>query len=233
MDLTPYILEVEKFNKFERSPGATAAVYTCDSLTCIATLKCGSSFLTATFNKKCRWRKIPFSDINWGNSHVFSLMTDPLTRRYKAITEWLYQKNLMNEFYKNAELQDFVLNTPILDIHSYGYVYNYYEEFCNQIDWIPMEPVKNHAGVMWAIGKLLEKYKINLSLSNYWAKDHDSNISHSLKKELEQSVKEKFSYLPSEKVMEYLSSDIELYARVTNSFNPAGDHWDNISWLRT
>jgi len=230
MDITPYILEVEEFNKFERSPGATAAVYTCEVLTCIATLKCGSVFLTSTFNQNCRWRQIPFSEINWDKSHVFSLMSDPLTRRYKAIAEWLFKKNLITEFYKNIELQNFVLSTPILDIHSYGYVYNYYEDFCNQIDWIPMEPVKNHNGVKWAIAKLLEKYKIYIH--NYLATDSESNISSELKKNLELDVKEKFNSSPNEKIMEYLLPDIELYNRVSDRFNPTGNNWDDISWLR-
>ena len=230
MDLIPYISEVEEFNKFERSPGATAAVYTCEVLTCIATLKCGSSFLTTTFNQNCRWRKIPFSEINWDKSHVFTLMTDPLTRRYKAIAEWLFQKNLVSEYYKNVELQNFVLSTPIIDIHSYGYVYNYYENFCDQIDWIPMESVKNHDGVKWAIAKLLEKYKIYID--SYWATDGKSNISSGAKKKLEANIKEKFKSSPNEKIMEYLLPDIDLYNRVVQKFNPSGDAWDNISWLR-
>ncbi|MEY4334217.1 MAG: hypothetical protein RLZZ196_2960 [Bacteroidota bacterium] len=230
MNLTPYFSKVEEFNKFERIPGATAAVYTCDVLTCIATLKCGSSFLTATFNQNARWRKIPFSEINWDSSHVFSLMSDPLTRRYKAIAEWLFQNQLAIEFYKNVELQNFVLSTPILDIHSYGYIYNYYEEFCNQIDWIPMESVKNHDGVKWAIVKLLEKYKI--TISQYWANDQESNISFERKKKLEADIKEKFQALPNEKIMEYLLPDIDLYNRVSQQFNPNGDNWDDISWLR-
>lgn len=230
MDITPYILEVEEFNKFERRPGATAAVYTCDVLTCIATLKCGSSFLTATFNQNCRWRQIPFSEINWDKSHVFSLMSNPLTRRYKAIAEWLYQKNLVNEFYKNIELQNFVMSTPILDIHSYGYVYNYYENFCDLIDWIPVESVKNHDGVKWAISKLLEKYKIYIS--HYWADDKESNISTVSKKKLEATIKENFISSPNKRIMEYLLPDIELHDRVFQRFNPSGDNWDNISWLR-
>jgi|APGre2960657373_1045057.scaffolds.fasta_scaffold00074_1 hypothetical protein len=230
MNLLPYFSEVEEFNKFERRPGSTAAVYTCEVLTCIATLKCGSSFLTATFNQNCRWRQIPFSEINWDNSHVFTLMTDPLTRRYKAIAEWLFQKKLVSEYYKNVELQNFVLSTPILDIHSYGYVYNYYEDFCNRIDWIPMEPVKNHDGIKWAISKLLEKYKIYIS--HYWASDKESNISSKVKKKLEADIKEKFESSPNEKIMEYLSPDIDLYNRVSNRFNPNSDNWDDISWLR-
>ena len=231
MDLIPYFLEVEEFNKFERRPGATAAVYTCDVLTCIATLKCGSSFLTATFNQNCRWRKIPFSEINWDNSHVFSLMSEPLTRRYKAIVEWLYQKSLIDEFYKNVELQNFVLSTPMLDIHSYGYVYNYYENFCDQIDWIPMESVKDHNGVKQVISKMLEKHKIYLP-GNYWASEYESNISSNRKKQLEAVVKEKFNSSPNEKIMEYLLPDISLYNKVVQKFNPSGDVWDNISWLR-
>ena len=230
MDITPYILEVQEFNKFERSPGATSAVYTCEVLTCIATLKCGSSFLTATFNQNCRWRQIPFSEINWDKSHVFTLMSDPLTRRYKAIAEWLFQKNLITEYYNNVELQNFVLSTSILDIHSYGYVYNYYEEFCNQIDWIPLESVKNHDGVKWAIAKLLEKYKIYID--RYWATNQKSNISSKAKKKLEADIKEKFESSPNEKIIEYLLPDIDLYNRVTNRFNPNGNMWDDISWLR-
>jgi len=230
MNITPYILEVEEFNKFERRPGATAAVYTCDILTCIATLKCGSSFLTATFNQNCRWRQIPFSEINWDKSHVFSLMSDPMTRRYKAIVEWLYQKNLIDEFYKNVDLQNFVLSTPMLDIHSYGYVYNYYENFCDQIDWIPMEPVKNRNGVKEVISKLLEKHKIYIS--NFWANNRQSNISSLRKKELEVVVKEKFNSSPNEKIMKYLLPDVDLYNRVVQKFNPSGNIWDEISWLR-
>ena len=230
MDLIPYITEVEAFSKFERSPGATAAVYTCEVLTCIATLKCGSSFLTATFNQNCRWRQLPFSEINWDKSHVFTLMTDPLTRRYKAIAEWLFQKKLVSEYYKNVELQNFVLSTPILDIHSYGYVYNYYENFCDLIDWIPMESVKNHVGVKWAIAKLMEKYKIDISY--FWATDGKSNISSQTKKKLEADLKEKFESSPDEKIMEHLLPDIDLYNRVVQKFNPAGDTWDDISWLR-
>jgi hypothetical protein len=230
MDITPYILEVQEFNKFERSPGATSAVYTCEVLTCIATLKCGSSFLTATFNQNCRWRQIPFSEINWDKSHVFTLMSDPLTRRYKAIAEWLFQKNLITEYYNNVELQNFVLSTSILDIHSYGYVYNYYEEFCNQIDWIPLESVKNHDGVKWAIAKLLEKYKIYID--RYWATNQKSNISSGIKKKLVTDIKEKFSSCPNEKIMEYLLPDIDLYNKVSDRFNSNGNTWDDISWLR-
>jgi hypothetical protein len=230
MDINSIIAEVEEFNKFRRRPGATAAVYTCEVLTCIATLKCGSSFLTATFNQNCRWRQIPFSEINWDKSHVFTLMTDPLTRRYKAITEWLFQKKLVSEYYKNVELQNFVLSTPILDIHSYGYVYNYYENFCDLIDWIPMESVKNHDGVKWAIEKLLEKYKIYID--QYWASNGASNISSVTKKKLEADIKEKFESSPDEKIMEHLLPDIDLYNRVVQKFNPSGNIWDEISWLR-
>jgi len=32
--------------------------------------------------------------------------------------------------------------------------------------------------------------------------------------------------------MEYLLPDIDLYNRVSNRFNPNGDIWDDISWLR-
>jgi hypothetical protein len=90
--------------------------------------------------------------------------------------------------------------------------------------------VKNHNGVKWAITKLLEKYKIYVD--QFWALDVKSNISSQTKKKLEADIKEKFESSPNEKIMEYLLPDIDLYNRVTNRFNPTGDSWDDISWLR-
>lgn len=230
MDINSIIAEVEEFNKFERLLGATSAVFSCDYVTYVATLKCGSSFFTATIEKNLRWPKIDFKDIRWDNSHVFSLMLNPLTRRYKAITEWLYQKNLVNLFDKDPYFQKFVLNKPILDIHSYGYVYTYYEEYCQKIDWIPIDSVNSRDDVKKLVGLLFEKNKIDIS--DFWASNDVANISPIHKKMFESKVKELFEENPSQEVLDYLAPDMELYSQVIAKFNPTGHSWDNISWLR-
>lgn len=229
MDLSSFIAEVEEFNKFKRRPGATAAVFSCDYVTYISTLKCGSSFFTATFEKNFRWPKIHFDDIRWDHSHVFSFMIEPLTRRYKAIAEWLSQNRLTNEFYVNPELQKFVLTKPIIDIHSYGYVYNYYD-YSQQIDWIPTDVVGSHNDIKNLVSIMMEKNYI--SVMDKWATAANANISSSYKKKLEFRIKEMFEENPSQEILDYLAPDVELYNNVIERFNPCGKTWDEISWLR-
>ena len=231
MDISNYIKQVDEFNKFERCLGGTAAVYTCDILTCISTLKCGSTFTNTTFGKNCRWRKIPFSDINWDRSHVFSLMSEPFSRRYKAMTEWLSQNGLLYEIHNNVELQNFVLSKAILDIHSYGYVYSYYKEYCDKIDWIPIDVLNDHIQVRAMLSMLLKKHQIYW-MEDKWPNSKNSNFSSIKEKEVAAFLKEKFENNPSKEIVDYLSPDVDLYSRVVANFNKDGKTWDEISWLR-
>lgn len=226
-DLTPYIQEIEEFNKFERRVGSTVAVYSCDVLTCLATLKCGSSFFSNQFGSQLRWPKIVFNDINWERSHVFSAIIDPLTRRYKAIAQWLDNRHLGKEFYINEELQNIVLNTVLLDIHSYGYEYNY-GEYCDQIDWIPID-LYNRDQSYSVLLTLLDKHLISPPRR---APDSHSNISIPARKKLEMDIKEMFEANPNQEIMDYLAKDIELYNKVISKFNTEGKTWDEMSWLR-
>lgn len=230
MDLDHAIAEVREFNKFERRPGETVAVYTYNKLTCLATLKCGSTFVTNTFHKNFNWRQIHFKEIDWNNSHVFSLMIDPIDRQAKAITEWLFQNRFPLSWYDGEKIKNFISQTPLLDVHSYSYIYLYYEEFANKIDWIPIDILDNHNQVKFVLEKLLNSHKIFVS-QDKWATKEQSNISTSFKKSFEKQIKEYLLTDNGKLIMNYLKDDIDLYSRVRNNFNKDGQTWQDISWL--
>lgn len=231
MDLDSVINQINEFNKFERRPGATAAVYSCDVLTCIATLKSGSTFLTNTFHNNLRWRKINFQEINW-DSHVFSLLINPIDRQAKAIAEWIYQNNLLNYWSHDVKFKKIVLENPLLDIHSYSPMYLWYTQFANKIDWIPSDNLPNYNAVKNILSKLLNSYKIYV-LDDKWSSDGASNIASAKKKKLEKEIKQLIMSDQNNVVLNFLKDDIDLYNRVCKNFNAEGKSWKEITWLKT
>jgi len=224
MDITPYIVDINKFNSFEPRAGSYVETYSCDVLTYIVTLKNASTFFREIFKVNHRWPPTTFNEINWEGC-VFSFISDPLTRRYKAITQWLYENSLANQFYIDSNLQQLVLNSKLLDFHSVSISENL-GKYCNQIDWIPIDIISPDQ-VIQLTDMLLKKYNIHM-----FRNVNNTNETSKKKKALELKIKEMFEENPNQEVLNYLAADIELYSQVVAKFNPTGNNWDEVSWLR-
>lgn len=201
-------------------------VLTCGPLTYIRTLKCASSFFYSSF-ESMGWKSIPFDDIDWVNSRVFSHMLDPIERRHKGVAEFLMMNGAQNLFYESQVFRSVIATVPFLDQHSMGY-HNLYGNYCYQIDWIPISGFTSDVTCEFT-EKLLWQYGVKIL--GRWQHDRARPASDELK-QLQKDVKLLCESNYQNEMSWYFWQDLQLYYRVSERFNPRGIDWPNISWLR-
>lgn len=205
----------------------TTAACTCGPLVYVRTLKCASSFFYNNLVETYRWDEINYKDINWGEQHVFGHLLDPLERRHKGILEFLIMRNSL-DLLENPVFQNLIKDVHSLDEHSYSY-HSYYGRMAYLIDWIPLN--RPHHEITALTEKLLWKFGIrNFS----WDQEHARPASDEMRYYLNilKEIWPKDRYQIQLGTQEFLSRDKKLYDQVVGKFNPHGDTWNDISWLR-
>ena len=192
----------------------------------VRTLKCASTFFYRNLIDEFEWKEIKFSDIDWEHQHVFSHMLDPVKRRHKGIAEFLSMIGA-DKLLEFPEFKQFISHVPFADMHTVGYS-DSYGEYAQLIDWIPLNG--SHQQVVNLTSKLLNTYSIETD--NKW-NFHQAHYGDSKKLQLATDLKTLWesSNLP-DSIRLCLDRDIDLYNQVIKKFNPDGDSWKEISWLK-
>jgi len=206
-------------------------VCSCGPLVYVRTLKCASTFFYWNFTKTFGWHEIDYQDIDWDRQHVFGHLAEPITRRHKAVAEYIDMHSLGHEYLNNENLQQLLDETPTLDCHSAPYL-DTFQTDAYRIDWIPLSD--NNDDNIDITARLLRTYGVD---NVQWDRDFDHSASAS-KKAVELKLKETwekrystYNDLPAWLKRHY-SDDITLYRVVTSKFNPDASSWTDTSWIR-
>ena len=198
-------------------------VYKKNNLIYVSTPKCASTLYcnVAEYNS---WEKINFNDINWSLDHVFGFIMDPVELYLKGLAEDLDTDKHMELFKELFEMNlDRNRNITLLTAHSI-LISNRYQEYRHKIDWIPINSKPN---TEFFFKKLCNKHGIDVEISNTMSR-HTSTQS---KLERYQELKNMFGNF-NETFYKIFSTDIDFYHTVHTNFNPNGQSWDEISWLK-
>jgi len=199
---------------------------TCGPLTYVRTLKCASTFFWETFKKLCWW-EIDFESIDWKHQHVFSHIMEPDQRRHKGVAEYINLNNKYELFYRNEIFRRYIAHVHGLDQHSVSY-HDHYENYCNQIDWIPLSG-RSHEESTAKTDLLLRHHGIRVFDRWAWDQTHRSTVRQ---KKLEKDIQELWDRDQPDWRDWYLQRDRELYNRVITKFNNDASTWPESSWLR-
>jgi hypothetical protein len=196
-------------------------------------LKCASTFYLNLFDTHLNWQKIGTNDINWATDRVFSHIRNPINKRNSGMAEYF------TTYVRPAELRARVAalldddglvkvvgQSPYYDPHNLSF-HDMLGDYAELVDWIPIDVDVDHVSMTM---KLLSENGIKLTgmeLTNL--SDKEKNISTGNKKKIcDQLTKVDLTPL----IKKYLDYDFILYNHVVDFFNPSGNNWDEISWLK-
>jgi hypothetical protein len=196
-------------------------VYRKNNLVYVATLKCAHSFYcgVAKYNS---WELIEFNNIDWLSNHVFGFIMDPVERYFKGLAQDIVtndQLNCLKLLTENHTSKNFT----ILTLHS-NPISIQYKDYLYKIDWIPLDKSPSSE---FFLTKLCSKYRIDIEIPE----SIERHISSQEKKERYQIIKNMFGNF-NETFYRIFSNDIDFYHTVNSNFNPYGQSWDEISWLK-
>ncbi len=199
-----------------------------DNLVYLASLKAASTYYKSVFVSN-GWETMKFTDIDWGQHHVFGFISDPITRYLKALTEDYFNEET-EQLVEDPEFQE-LLRKIVSRHRKQCFVLTYHSlplsvtlgKYARLVDWIPLGE-----GADKIFSKLCEKYNIALDFTLDTIDVHESNerklsVYNNLK-----SLFGKGNYFRDL----VLAQDIELYNDVKSKINLNGTHWEEISWLR-
>jgi len=127
--------------------------------------KCASSYYKRLMVHN-GWHPILFNDIDWGNDHVFSFISDPYKRHVKGLVEDILALGIEKILDSTMGRQFWAL-APTLGIHSMG-ITQLYQSVYQQINWIPLDiPGVDDEEI---VNKLFEQYQISWQ----WTKGYDN-----------------------------------------------------------
>lgn len=127
--------------------------------------KHASTFYTNVFANVLQWDKGDSSDIVFGRDHVFAHIISPDRRHTKGTAQALV-KHRLNEYVDHPVLEK-LIPVSVFDLHAYPLVVSLGEDWCYQIDWIPLDlPNPKHTG-NYLTQRFLEHCGINIDLEQY------------------------------------------------------------------
>ena len=209
------------------------------NLVYVRNLKCASTFFFENLLNVFDWERISYQNINWDTDHVFGHIIDPITRRHKAVAEFIDMRMLSEEFLKNQKLQQLLSVAPYLDRHGIPYTTTFKDK-CYKIDWIPI--LDSNIGNITNTQKLLNYYNgTDIQLADW---NHQFvHVGSTVKKEVEHVLKHYWENAITvlearqtrsitEIEMNYLAGDLALYNNIINKFDATADRWPDMTWLK-
>lgn len=229
-----------------------------DRLVYVRTLKCASSFYYGNLTTNYGWYPISYQDIDWEHDHVFSHIMDPMTRNLKGKLEYLIMTS-QADLLQNPAFLEFVREICFFDEHSVSYQ-DIYGDHCREIDWILLkeQPVLDDRPKHIRCDEDFEILSMYLRaqreywrqsirhteiLINHFASDHPlfDRWNQLFARPADDRMLALFRMLKEDNLRRdlvqsqlgsYLSADIELYQLVVEKFNPHGETWPEITWLK-
>lgn len=205
-------------------------IYKKDKLVYIPTLKNACTFYRSlsVYNN---WSVIRFNQIDWDNDHVFSFISDPVIRYFKGLAQDLFNVYFEEDkqvFYELLKYSTKTLNdtTFVMTVHSTPLTITL-GEAVHKIDWIPIhESIDNYSFYK----KLCSSYNIQVRDDSSSIERHESIPQ---KKAFFQELFKNVDNIQTNLFYNLtLSQDINLYRKVLENFNPLGNTWNEISWLK-
>lgn len=175
------------------------------------------------------WDQIEWKDIDWDHDHVFSFISDPITRYFKGLAQDVFNiyfeedKQVFYEIlkYSTRKFQD---STLVLTLHSLP-LYTIYNDYVNKIDWIPLIQDSDRYFKI-----LCDNYNISIDLNLESADENKSTPQQiNFYKELYQNIS---NFDDNIFYNLLLCKDVELFNNVVEKFNLQGKTWEEISWIR-
>jgi hypothetical protein len=172
------------------------------------------------------WKECDTSDIDFSRDHVFAHLIHPDSRHTSGVVQAIDKYHLND--YVDHPLLKALLPVAVFDLHSYPLVVSLGEDWCFQIDWIPLDlPNRTHSG-NYLTQKLLAHYNIDINLDQY----PKMFVSNSFKQRLKNKIVELKKENPHHGTLSsWYERDMLLYNRVTSHIQDHETSWPAISWL--
>lgn len=197
-------------------------VFKQNNLVYIATLKCGHSFYSKIVQHN-NWKQISFNDIDWENDHVCGFIMNPVQRYLKGLTQDILENEECISSVETLLKYHIKNNFTLLSLHS-APLWSLYREKMYNIDWIPLDAAPSSE---FFFNKLCSEYKINLDIPVLINRHTSSNEQNKLFNNLSNLLG-----TFSETFYRLYSADIDLHNNVISNFNPNGNTWKEISWIK-
>lgn len=194
-----------------------------DNLVFAVVLKNASSW-AKTVLRLNGFSEIKISQVNWEKDHVFGFIQEPWRRRAKGIVEDLVSFYSVEQYLLNNLGKKFWTEHLTFGPHSVPLSLVWHGH-CEKIDWIPMD----HPDV--DLVKMMDKIFQHHGMTFVPGTKIDKHRSDPYKKELFEKMQHIIGY-GSGTLYLMLARDTDLYQSVMQGFNPKGETWAEISWLK-
>jgi len=198
------------------------------------------------------WKLTYLLDLDFKNTYCFGFISDPIYRYFRGLSHCLllshfpdleltlkkekYSKKI-DEIHKdvlehlNLEYcSNFIKNIKIADKHTSRYT-DIFEDNLYNIDWIPFE-AGDRDSLTNFVNKVLSNRGFDITVP---ITDKELQKALPLKKIIYKKIEELYNTDKVDKLEElyyYYYHDIKFYYDLVEKFNPHGNNWNEISWLR-
>ena len=194
-----------------------------DDLVFAIVLKNASTW-AETILKLNEFSEITLSEVDWEKDHVFGFIQEPWTRRVKGVVEDLVTFYSVEQYLLNNLGQKFWVEHLTFGMHSAPLTLTWHQ-YCEKIDWIPMD--MPNVDLLDMLEKIFKHHGMDFNPGDRV----DRHESSAYKKELFEKLQHIIGN-GSATLWLMLARDVDLYNSVLQRFNPKGQTWDEISWLK-
>lgn len=229
--------------------GSVALVY--NNVAFITNTKTASTYYKNFFINQ-GWKLRYLKDVDFKNMYCVGLISDPIYRYFRGIAHCLLVSYLPNfeiilkdhgytkeiddahnnvlESLNSEYFINFIKNVNIADKHTSRYI-DLFEENLYSIDWIPFE-----SGNRNTLAGFIEKALINKGIDiKIPLTDNELQKAQPTKKVIYKKIEDLYNNDMTNKLNElyyYYYQDINFYYDLVKKFNPKGNTWNEISWLK-
>ncbi len=180
-----------------------------NSIVYIRNYKVASSYYYYNFINVMGWQPILPTEIDWDNEIVFSHITDPIARRHKGISMFLFLNNLVEDYFDNTVIQEYIGSLPYIDNHSAS-IYQMLGDNTNKVNWL-LADYTDPAVAYKTTANFMEYH--NLSKMTKFVAQYRHAANDVLKK-LYSHVETMFLHDDRSDVYNYFNKDILLYNKI-------------------
>lgn len=187
--------------------------------------KNASTFYTNVFRNHLHWLEEDSSSIDMKKDKVFAHIQNPETRHINGTVEALRQLNLLGLVEHPAISQ--LLPVAVFDLHSYPLVTSLGEDWCYQIDWIPLDhPADRNSTELTEL--LLKHHSVTVDLQSM-PRLYEASPTVLRTRQKLRNLMETVKFCQT--LAAWHDRDTVLYWRVVSNYKPSADTWPEISWL--